>query len=388
MAKKPTPPRDREQRLLEYQRITTAFARMGGQALPLDRLLQQATAQVSGVTCIKRVKVMRYRPDKSDLFIEAGVGWKPGVVGELSLPTDRWSPPGRALQTGQPVVIDDLPNDPEFRYQGVLQEHGIISVINVPVMFDGTTWGVFEVDSEEQLSFDDVDVAFLSGFAQVLGLAIYRIEAEQRALTTAAQVAREAARTETLLKELQHRVRNNFQTILAFLSIQRRHASTPESKERFGAVMDRVHAIALAHDQLTLAEGGSEVEFCEYLHALCRNIDPQDGRIRIEMKGSRALVPLDRAVPAGLIVAELCTNALKHAFNDLGGSIRVEFSLSPDIGQGCIVVEDDGKGMGPAREGGLGMALIDSFVQQLNGRIERDEVEKGTRIRVWFPLAS
>ncbi len=58
------------------------------------------------------------------------------------------------------------------------------------------------------------------------------------------------------------------------------------------------------------------------------------------------------------------------------------------VHEGRITVEDDGKGMGPAREGGLGLTLIDSFAQQLNGRVERDAVEKGTRTRVCFPLLS
>jgi two-component sensor histidine kinase len=389
MAKKASTsfPREREQRLLDYQRITTALARIGAEALPRDRLLHHVTALVSSATRIKRVKIMRYRADRSDLFIEAGVGWKPGVVGEASLPIDRASAPGRCLQTGLPVIVEDLPNDPEFRYHAVLREHGIVAALNVPIMFDGAPWGVFEVDSEAPRSFDDVDVGFLQGAAQVLGLALHRLETEQRSSVAEAEHVRQAARAETLLKELQHRVRNNFQTIIGFLSLHRRHAST-ENKERFDAVMDRVHAIALAHDQLSLTEGGSEVEFCDYLHALCRNLDPANETVQIEVKATRATLPLDRAVPAGLIVAELCTNSLKYAFNDLGGIIRVEFSADSETGEGCITVEDDGKGMGSAREGGLGLTLIDNFALQLNGRVERDEVEKGTRTRVCFPLAS
>jgi two-component sensor histidine kinase len=378
---------ERERRMLDYQRITTALALSGSESLSRERLLHHATALVSRATRVKRVKVMRYRPDQSDLFVEAGVGWKPGVVGELGLPIDRASPPGRCLQTGRPVVIGDLPNDSEFRYMGVLQEHGIVSAMNVPVMFDGRVWGVFEVDSEEPRSFDEFDVAFLRGFAQVLGLALYRLEVEQKALAATAEHAQHDVRAETLLRELQHRVRNNFQTILAFLGLQRRHAETQEAKERFGAVMDRVHAIALAHDQLSATES-SEVEFGDYLRALCSNIDPKYEAVHFEVTASSATLPLDRAVPAGLIVCELCTNSLKYAFNDLGGVIRVSFSADSDIGEGCITVEDDGKGMGPPREGGLGLTLIDSFAEQLNGRVERDEVEKGTRTRICFPLPS
>ena len=56
-------------------------------------------------------------------------------------------------------------------------------------------------------------------------------------------------------------------------------------------------------------------------------------------------------------------------------------------GEGCVLVEDDGKGMGPAREGGLGLTLVNAFTAQLGGRVEHHEVEKGTRIGVCFPTA-
>ncbi len=122
--------------------------------------------------------------------------------------------------------------------------------------------------------------------------------------------------------------------------------------------MDRVHAIALAHHQLSLGEGGSEVEFSDYLRALCRNLDACNKAVRIEVTGNRAMLPPDRAVLPGLTVAELCTNPLKYAFDDLGDTIRVDFSAGSEIGEGCSTVEDDGKGMGPTREGGLGLTLI------------------------------
>ena len=134
-------PESSAQRLLDYQRILGAFARTGSEGLSLQRLMQYATALVSGATKIRHVKVLRYRPDRGDLLIEAGVGWKPGVVGEVALSIDMASLPGRALQTGMPVVIEDMANDPEFIAAEVLREHGIVSLVNVPIMFDGRTWG-------------------------------------------------------------------------------------------------------------------------------------------------------------------------------------------------------------------------------------------------------
>jgi two-component sensor histidine kinase/putative methionine-R-sulfoxide reductase with GAF domain len=371
-------------KMLEYQRALSAFSRIASGELPLGRLMHHATAQVARATQVKRVKVMRYRPDRGDLLIEAGVGWKPGVVGTVTLGTDRASPPGHTLQTAAPLVVEDLPNDPHYRYSSVLQDHGIVSVLNVPVMIDGKTWGVLEVDADQPQTFDDSDVGFLTTLANILGMAIRRHEADQRALATADKHARELAHAKVLMRELQHRVKNNFQVILSFMSLQSRRASE-EVGERLQAVMDRVQAIALAHDQLSPTEGGSEVDFGDYLQALCSNIDPKREGVSIEVETCRATLPLDRAVPAGLIINELVTNSFKYAFDEEGGAIRVACTFDGDIGECSIVVEDDGKGMGQARPGGLGLTLVQAFANQLGGGIEHHQVQKGTRIEVRFP---
>jgi hypothetical protein len=107
---------------LSYQRALATFTRIVGEADSEQRLLQNATAQISRITHIRHVKVLRYRPDQGDLLIEAGVGWKPGVVGHVSFGADRHSSPGRSLQTGAPVVCEDIRNDPEFRYADVLRD--------------------------------------------------------------------------------------------------------------------------------------------------------------------------------------------------------------------------------------------------------------------------
>ena len=397
MPKKLAESDDKVFRLLDYQRALAGFSRVAGDVMPLERLLHHATAQVSRVTGIKRVKVLRYRPERADLHIVAGVGWKPGVVGALAMSADQSSPPGRCLQTAAPVAIEDLPNSTEFRLSSLLREHGIVSLLNVPVRVDSQIWGVFEVDAETPRRFDDGDVGFLTTFANILGMALQRLEIERSLLDSLAQSAQAEARSEVLLKELQHRVKNNFQVIISFLSLQRRH-SDPESRARFTSVMDRVHAIALAHDQLMFQNGAGELDFGDYLRALCANIDPHIEGVTIEVEASGASMPIDRAVPAGLIVNELVTNSIKYAFDETGGSIRVTFTVDRDLGEACITVEDNGRGMGQAhmrdeqdagrpREGGLGTTLIHAFAVQLDGRVESLDVEKGTCVQVRFPAA-
>jgi K+-sensing histidine kinase KdpD len=287
MPKKSGHPASELQRLHEYQRAVAAFSRIASEALPADRLLHYVTAQVSRVTHIKHVKVMCYRPNKGDLLLVAGVGWKPGIVGNATFALDNASPPGRSMQTAAPVIAEDLPNDPEFRLSPILQDHGIISALNVPVRIDGRTWGVLEVDADEPRVFDESEVTFLSTMANILGVALLRQETERKAAEAVADHARDKSFAEVLLREFQHRVKNNLQTIISFLALQRRHASTPDDRNRFVRVMERVHAIALAQDQLSFETGVSNVEFSDYLRALCANIDPQRENVTIQVETDR-----------------------------------------------------------------------------------------------------
>ena len=121
---------------------------------------------------------MRHRPVLDDLLVVAGIGWKDGVVGAATVPTGPASPPGRALATCRPVLIPDLRAQSEFEPSPLLAEHGVVSVLNVPIRTDGTVWGVLEVDGSEPRAFGEEALLFLQGFANLLGAAVRRIESE------------------------------------------------------------------------------------------------------------------------------------------------------------------------------------------------------------------
>jgi two-component sensor histidine kinase len=255
-------------------------------------------------------------------------------------------------------------------------------------MIDGQNWGVLEIDAEEPHAFDLADIEFLTAYANIIGLALARFEAAQTNVKQRQEITSADAVWKTLVRELQHRTKNNLQTIIGFLALQRKNESGEDTKRRFTKVMDQVQAIALAHEQLSLRDGTSNVEFGAYLRSLCANIAPQETRITVEIEANYATMPLDRAVPAGLIVNELVTNALKYAFEeDQDGVIRVAFVTNGQTGEATITVQDNGKGMGSPRTGGLGLALIEALTQQLAGRVAREQPKKGTRTDVCFPLA-
>jgi PAS domain S-box-containing protein len=163
---------------LLHQRALVEFGSLAIAADDLDVLLQRAASWMAEGLGISKAKVMRYRPATEDLLIVAGVGWREGVVGSETLPTDGSSAPGRALRTSQAVSIQDIRDQSEFVPAPVLVEHGVITLLNVPIRTDGTVWGVLEVDGNRPRQFDEEAELFLKGFANLLGAAIRRIESE------------------------------------------------------------------------------------------------------------------------------------------------------------------------------------------------------------------
>src|SRR5215213_5077345 len=218
-------------RLRLHQRILRDFGRIALEELEIRPLLQRAVAQAARATGVRHAKVMRYRVEHGDLLVEAGVGWEPGVVGKARFGTDPGSPSGRALQTGQAVLIDDIRGHPEFRLHPVIAGHGIASLLNVPVTFDSVSWGVLEADSEEPGHFGEADAEFLETMAALLAGALQRRAAAERAEAVAAEAAARAERRAVLLRELQHRGKNNLALVAAMLARTRR-AATAEQNAR------------------------------------------------------------------------------------------------------------------------------------------------------------
>jgi two-component sensor histidine kinase/putative methionine-R-sulfoxide reductase with GAF domain len=389
-------------RLRMHQRILRDFGRIALEDLEIGSLLQRAVAQAARATGVRHTKIMRYRTEQGDLLAEAGFGWRPGVVGKARFGIDAASPPGRALQTGQPVVIDDIRDHPEFRIHPVIAEHGIVSLLNVPIRFDGIIWGTLEADSEQPGHFDDLDAEFLEAMAALVAGALQRRAAVAQAEAAAAEVAVRAERRAMLLRELQHRAKNNLALVSAMLARERRTASTEQdvrAAERLGRLMQRVTAIALAQDRLASAEGGGSADgtgtdLAGYLHALLGSLDLSlGGRVVFEADLECCVLPFDKAVAAGLVVNELVTNAAKHAYPEgEEGVVRIELRTDEVRAEAALTVSDDGRGIDPtavaARRagGGQGLELLRHLARQLGGDIEQGTPERGTSVTVRFPL--
>jgi two-component sensor histidine kinase len=369
--------------------ILVEFGKLALQDVPIDVLLQEAARGAAEGTGIDHAKILIYEPQHDDFLIRAGVGWDEGVVGKMRAPAGERSPPGRAFWTGEPVIIDDLPNDPGFDAQEPLKSHHIVSLVNVPIKNDAT-YGVLEVDADEKVALGEDDIDFLYGFANLLAPAIERKSADTATRTAAAALARAAAEREVLVREIEHRVANNFQAIIGAVSLAYAKAASPATREMLRDLMARIDGMAEAHSQLSAGEGPQTIRAGRYLSSLCRNLAKGHPRLRVETDIRDVEIALDRALAVGLILNELVTNALKHAFpGEAAGMVRVEFAPDPERNQGLLVVTDTGRGIGAPKQGGSGLGLMSSLAEQTGGRLERSAGPGGgTRHELRFPLAN
>jgi PAS domain S-box-containing protein len=195
--------------------------------------------------------------------------------------------------------------------------------------------------------------------------------------------------TNTLLREVHHRVKNNLQVVCSLLNLQLGRVSDPAAAQPIQDSRDRVAAMALIHEALYAGSELTEVDFQEYAGRLTSQLQAVYGlgargvELRVEAPGLR--LPLDKAVPCGLILTELLTNACKHAF-PRGGGGRVTVRASRGEGWCQLVVADDGVGLSGEPSPGLGLELVQGLAQsQLGGSLTL-QGEPGLRVEVRFPL--
>jgi len=373
------------EKIRRHVRILVDIGRLAGENADLNRFLDQAVVQIARAVEIHHVKVLQYRPRTSDLLLVAGVGWKEGVVGTATLSADLRSPPGRTYQTAEPVSIKNFAEQEEYVHSDLLKEHGIISLTNVPVLINGAAWGVLEVDSTTPRDFTEDTTDFLTAAAALIGT-VLRHNAQPGEEARLMAAAAEAQKREILLREMQHRVKNNFQLVLSSISIQRRRHQIPEVHRVLDHVAGRINAISLAHDQLGLRHEGQTVRLSYYLHALCSAIRQQVEDVEVDVECDELELSIDRALPVGLILNETAMNSIKHAFGPEGGRIRVSLVGGIGYGEARLTVSDNGRGLQRPNDQGSGLKLIASLARQIGGSIDQESNDTGTTTTLTFPL--
>ena len=190
---------------------------------------------------------------------------------------------------------------------------------------------------------------------------------------------------EMLLKEVYHRVKNNLQVVSSLINLQARNVKNEATAELLKQSADRIKAMALLHEKLYQSKDLARIDFNAYIHSLADHLlfgyGVHSDKIRVNIRIDDIFLDVDTAIPCGLIINELLSNALEHAFPDnRHGEIGITFTQ--DQGEFILVISDNGVGF-PAdldykKSASLGLQLVATLTNQLNGHMTLDRKDGST----------
>ncbi|WP_315795992.1 sensor histidine kinase [Bradyrhizobium sp. SZCCHNRI3043] len=375
----------RSYRLIQ-QSVLAEFSRAALQTRDINSVLQRATALCAKGLNAPFTMAMEFVADGKRLLVRAGYGW-PSPVEQSSFVVDSASSAGRAFQTGQAIITSRGPPDGRFETPGLLPvDRGIKTSISVRIDRGGQGggyFGVLQVDSPAPRRFDEADVAFLTEFADLVGIAIERLHEETR--------LREALDHQAMLtREMGHRVKNSLASVVAMLRVQSFGSHSAEAKRALEDAGSRVAAIAQVHDHLSRASQIGLIDVDVFLNDFCSRLQRVAGTNVLRCDSDPIRLSADHAVPLGLLINELVSNAVKHAYPGRDGTIDIS---ARDIdGWLHLSVSDHGVGL-PADfdidqpRASLGFRMIKGMVEQLRGRLSVSANQStGTRVLVELPM--
>jgi signal transduction histidine kinase len=436
------------QKLLRQQ---AAIARFGSFALRernLMNILKEAVRVCAEGLSVPFSKVCRYRAEENDLLIVAGFGWQDGVVGRVVSRADMSSPQGRAFTTALPSIIDDLQKVTGFDPPPFYAAHGIVSIIDVIIKGnDEQPYGILEIDNDKQHDYDQYDINFLTGFANVLAEAVSTasrgealqvtvdqmkalVEEKDRLLDEkgAADVQLRQAQKMEAVGQLTGGVAHDLNNILTVIT------GTIEILAEAVAGQPELVAIAKMIEEAA-ARGG---DLTQRLLAFARKQPLQPCEVDVNalvMESAKLLRPTlgehiethmklaGDAWPALVDPSQLTNAILNLSLNARdampeGGTLIIEtsnvvlddayVSMNSDVVAGdyvMVAVTDTGHGIPAAilnkvfepffttkdvdKGTGLGLSMVYGFVKQSNGHIKiYSEEGHGTTIRIYLPRAA
>ncbi len=375
-----------------YARQQAELARLSHQALSEVNLgvLLELAVQIVAETCqVEYSRILELPAGNNNLQIRASVGWLEGTAGQADGVLSPQSLAGYTLLVNEPVATENLALENRFN-EPVLHALGIVSAMSTVIEGHNRPFGVLCAYSVKSRNFTQNDVNFLQAVANVLAAAIERLRVEE-------ELRASVEEKEVLLREVHHRVKNNLQAISNLLYLQGSYVDDGRITEIFQEMRDRIKSIALIHERLYEAHDLARINFAEYVQSLVNQLIHSYGvdsdHIKLEISIDEVSINVDMAIPLGVIINELVSNSIKHAFPaelkrpaDEPNRIKVELSVQSDQSL-LLKVSDNGSGFpletDLAKTETLGLHLVRTLSSHIGGQIELDQ-SHGAAIKIRF----
>lgn len=312
------------------------------------------------------------------LFLESG-GLLCNVDPELPMPIRGLR--GEAYRKGEAVYDNNFAKSEYMKYMPSGHVN-LEKVLFAPLIIEGKTVGLMGIANKET-DFTDEDAQIASAFGELAAIALSNSQNLEKLEKTLEE-------REMLLKEIHHRVKNNLMIISSLLNIQSRYIKDKASKDIFKESQNRARSMAIIHERLYQTTNLKRIDFGDYIRQLSKELfhtyAGDFNLIELKINVEDVFLDINTAIPLGLIVNELITNSLKHAFpGGMTGEINIDFHILDDCYE--LTVKDNGIGfpydLDFRTTSSLGLQLINSLTSQINGEIELKR-SHGTEFKIAF----
>lgn len=313
-------------------------------------------------------------------------------ISVMDVPEGR-GPTGTAIRENRYFYCNDIMNDPvmaPWRMEAL--KRGYRSSIALPIVSGGMIIGAFSIYSGEPSYFNDEEIRLLTEVTGDIGFGVEKLRADEQLKKDESAMRQLLSHRDILMKELHHRVKNNLGVVSGLLTLEREKISDDLSRTILNDARSRVLSIMGIYERLYLSEDVTHIDLNPYIGDLAGSIldtyMPGAGRISLSIELADIRVETRRAVPLGLIINELMTNALKYAYpGNAPGEIVIR--LHVEGSSGSLKVSDTGAGLpdgfDPYTTESMGFMLVRMLAEQIGGTF-RVDCSAGTCVHIVFGL--
>jgi PAS domain S-box-containing protein len=362
-----------------------------GRAHAVEDVLQRAVSLTQELFGYQHIGIFTLDQERKALVMRAKAGAYVTLFSDRHKLTVEQGMVGWVCRNDRSLLVNDVRAEPSYVNLYPEQVH-TRSELTVPIHLAGEVLGILDIQSDTLNAFDANDLIVMETLADQVSVTLENARLVQ-------SLEQELGEKEVLLREIHHRVKNNLEVVLSLADMQARRVDDLQAKESLRVLQERIRTIALVHESLYRSPSLAHIQTKRYLQQLTGNLYAAFGAagINLVVEAEDIEMGIDTAMPCGLIVTELVTNAFKYAFpaDQTDGTGRtgatskeIKVILRQEDSQIELQVSDNGIGL-PAdlnwqNSKSLGLRLVANLAAQLHGALDV-HTRQGAQFRVVFP---
>ncbi len=363
-------------------------------AISVKEIIQQTLLNLQeNFITFKRASVMLYETNNGNVNIYAVTKDDNDNLKQVNefFKVDAFSPITIFDDKGYKIVNDLNEIAKKTKLEEKIYKEGIRSYVTFQLGFQDKVIGELSIGTDKTKEYSEDVINTILEINNTLALAIAQADLQENIKRNAENLQKSLEEKMVLLKEVHHRVKNNLQVISSLLYLQSEKSRDEKVLKTLMDSQSRVKSMALVHEKIYKSSDFSKINVSDYTKSLAeiiiKSFNETSKRIHLSFDIQDIFLPIDVSIPFGLIVNEVLTNIMKHAFTEQNdGNIEIGISESSD-NTVTLSIKDDGKGLPDdfleKSKASLGMQLIHNLTLQINGKLSYEE-NSGTLFKVIF----